>query len=883
MVHKIILILITFLLFTPLIPQPAFCAIQTVEYLCETGVTFYRAGKFDVALMEFKKALMMDPSNQTAKTYINNIFKQEVSPQAQISQGPEEKPSREEVINKTLSDLSKEEPKSRIEGEPPAILSGEYRLSMGITPKDVIWKDANADKVGVPREKNWRYLWGDKRHNTYDPKIYDRLNLDMETQFDNPLNAFMEITIDPWTFVGKNHVTVTSTAGGDAVDMDLKYWSNDRSTIDEIYRSKKGNIISIKPIKVHEGKTTTVYTPTGITGWATTFNSIESMEVNRDYRPIRKFWFDYKQEDYSLKVFPISDQFEALTSDDPLLLSNNHVYWEESPWLDEYEPSRIFTPDSGLTPIKKGRWIRKLSFVTKDSSDDYPHRLTFLRGASFKFDSGAYVLETTVAAPISLWDDYENANSIDEATRLKIPLTNDLQLGLTETTKVGVNGGSAEAFNQLGGTDLIYKASEFDTISAEVASSYTEVEEAKDFNTTYDGMAVKLAWAYDATKKKEDGEISQPPYYNGIYKGDIYAVHMDNDFYPGLSNYRYTRRDDPAFSRNIYFAKIAESDKPSIWGNGVDRGRDVIGINLAAKAFEEKLDVDIKFRNVHKDDGDYIESALRNENTYRVTPRLTTKLLGYYAHLPKTVAGYDPIVYTKTMYSLTDYFSEEDLHPQNDQVLEGKNPSIGSFGFGAKYALIEQLLAVEGIYERTNDPLDFPRGLLNNTIVTTETRDGHVWDKVVPFLYDQRFFGLPPYDYYSIAKSRFIYTPTERWEIILGYTYNENKHATGIDNNINHTSLEATYFPNDKLTFWLKYIYSKTIDVYKQNKYQSDNYYEPHHNFFFGSEYKFNKDESFTLLYGEFVEYDDSHAQANWTLSALDTQHLFRLFYRRKF
>jgi len=359
-------------------------------------------------------------------------------------------------------------------------------------------------------------------------------------------------------------------------------------------------------------------------------------------------------------------------------------------------------------------------------------------------------------------------------------------------------------------------------------------------------------------------------------------VHMDNDFYPGLSNYRYTRRDDPTFSRNIYFAQIAEIDKPSIWGNGVDRGRDVIGINLAAKAFEEKLDVDIKFRNVHKDNGDYIESALRNENTYKVTPRLTIKLLDYYQHLPKTRVGYDPILYGKTMYSLTDYFSEEDIHPENSNVIDDKDPSVGAFGLGAKYEITEQLL-VEGIYERTNDPLDFPRGLLNDTYVTTETRDGQVWDKVVPFLYDQQFFDLPPYHYYNIAKTRFIYTPTSRWEFILGYTFNENKYASGIDDNINHLRLEANYLPSDKLTFWFKYIYSKLIDVYKQNKYQRSDFYEGHHNIFFGSEYRLNKDESLTFLYGEFIGYNDPYGQSNLTLSALDTQHIFRMYYRRKF
>ena len=73
------------------------------------------------------------------------------------------------------------------------------------------------------------------------------------------------------------------------------------------------------------------------------------------------------------------------------------------------------------------------------------------------------------------------------------------------------------------------------------------------------------------------------------------------------------------------------------------------------------------------------------------------------------------------------------------------------------------------------------------------------------------------------------------------------------------------------------------IDVYKQNKYKNSDFYEGHHNVFFGAEYKLRKDETFNLLFGEFVGYKDSYQQVNWSLSALDTQHIIRLFYRRKF
>lgn len=855
--RKATFILIIFILVISL--KPAFGEKLSAGYLCELGIAFYRVGRYDDALLEFEKALLIEPNNKTAKDYINTIF---------IKERPLLKePTREEIINQTLVRLtSKKELPVEVEEKPPVTLSGEYRLSMGVTSEDVIWKDANADRVGVPREKNWRYLWGDKRHNTYDPKIYDRLTLGMQTQFENPLNAFMEITFDPWTFIGKNQVTVTS--GTDVVDIDLKYWSADKRTINETYRSKQGQIINLKQIKVDDGETTL----SGLTIAPTnaTFNSIQPMDIDRDYRPIRKLWFDYEQDDYALKIFPISNQYEALTTDDPLRLSNNHVYWEESPWLDEYEPSRVF--ESGGNPIKKGRWIRRLSFFTRDSSDDYPYRLTFLRGASFKADTGSYSLDAIVASPMSLWDEYERSNSIDAAARLKFPLAYDLELGFTTTSKIGFNGGSREALNQLQGVDFKYQLSPWDSVYGEFAGSHTEIKEAKGFDTEYDGMAAKLGFNYDCSEGK----------YTGVYKGEFYLAHMDGKFYPGLSNYRYTRRDDPIFSRHIYFAPIKEEDKSLIWGDGIDRGRNVVGFKLNTKGFDERLDTDIKYRNVHKDSGKYIESVTRVESAFNLNPQLTLKSLAYYKHLPKTHAGYDPLIYAKTMYSLTDYFSEEDIYATNDDVIDDKDPSVGAFGLGAKYDITEQI-SVEGIYERTNDPLDFPRGLVNDVSVSTETRDGVVWDKVEPFLYDQNFFDLPPYDYYNIAKSRLIYTPAEDWEFILSYTFNENKHTSGIDDNINHAGLEATYTPTDKWTFWFKYIFSRLIDVYKQNKHQRSDFYEGHHNIFFGSEYKLNKDESFTFLYGEFVGYDDPYEQANWTLSALDTQHIFRIFYRRKF
>lgn len=881
----------------------------TVDYICELGLSFYHMGRYEEALEQFNKALLVDPENQTAKKYIGIIFIKDMPapegpsypyrPQPILSThtrpypkaqplSPQVKLSREETMEDTLKSLGRGDLPLVQKGIPApehqeGVLSGEYRLSLGLTSTDVIWKDANADKIGVPREKNWRYLWGDERYNTYDPKIFDRFLLDMQTQFNRPLNAFLEVNMDPWTFIGKNQVTIASTDNKDRVDMDLKYWSNDHRTINEIYRSDQGNIINLSQIKVADGKTT-IAQPKGLTSWGKTFNQIQPMKVDRYYFPIRKLWFDYKQEDYALKFFPLSDQYEALTTDDPIKLSNNSVYWEESPWLDKYEPSRVFNPDGGTKPLKKGRWVRNLSFFTKDSSDDYPHRLTFLRGGSLKASNESFSLESTVATPQNLWDDYQHVDSIEQATRLKMPINYDLQLGMISTSKLGVVAGTTEANNQVGGVDLTYKLSPYTSLYTEGAGSYFKVEEINATNTSYSGVAGKLGLNYDASKE---------PYTSGIYKTEVYLSHMDKNFYPGLSNYRYTRRDEPTFSRHIYFMPMPEENRELVWGDGIDRNRNVVGAGVNLRNWDETFDLDMKYRNVHegsfqRSKGKYIESAFRAEATYQANPRLTTKLQGYYLNLPKTHKGYDPILYAKTMYSLSDYFSEDDHHPVNDDITDGEDPSVGSWGAGAKYALVrneldEDIVSVEGVYERTNDPLDFPRSLFNDVYVTTETINGVLYDKVVPFVYDQRFFGLPPYDYYDVAKGKITLTPNQQWEHILGLTYNGNKYATGIDDNINHVRLETTYRPTDKWTFWVKYVYSMLIDVYKQNKFQRDDFFEGHHNFFFSSEYKINKDETFTLMYGEFVGYDDPYEQSNWTLSALDTRHIWRMFYRRKF
>jgi len=872
------------------------------QYIAESfglyskAVEYYRSGKLYEAKEILERAVRLDPRNDEAQGYLDLVnaeikmrakgrlgyyqeptsIEREIESSGIESDNPEyyaeiepeesiESPSYRQGPDEGFSEVKKGRYENRLNevGTSPLKVTGDIRLAVGITSEDIIWKDANADNVGVPFEKNWRYMWGDDRYNTYDKKIYDRLRLNINTDNTTGLNAYLQIAIDPWTFVGKEDVHVTSTTGGDFADIELKYWSNTRRTINEIYRTNKGNIINLKEIKIVDGKTTLI-TPTGIHDWHTDFNSIPSgIDIDWRYMPIRKLWVDYKNDDESFnsRLFLKADQSQALTSDDPLRLSNNHVYWEESPWLDEYEPSRLFYRDDGTVPVKRGRWIRRLSFFTKDSDQE---RLTFLRGLSINGTLGISSYGITLATPMSLWDDYENCTSIPLAFRSKTEITPDLTLGSIYTFKGGMNRGTLEAQNHVLGFDAGYNLIQDWQAFGEIAGSKTDIDEANGMESSYDGFAYAIGLKNSSLKTK------------------FFAAYMEQDFYPGLSNYRYTRRDQ-FYSKHINFSEMPQEDKYIAIGDGIDRGRITLGVETIFP-IEGNLVTQINARNVHNDSGKYIESVVRTETTYKLYEHLTLKGLAMYQHLPKTKAGYDPLIYAKTSYAFTDYYSDTDIFLENSKVVDGKDPSIGSFGIGTRYEFDENL-AWEGIYERTNDPNDCPRGLLNDSYVTAETKDGMLLDKMVPFLYDQGFFDLPPYDYYDIYKTKLIYKPFSKLTGILSYTRNVNKHAIGLDDNVNHIGLELDYRHTEKLSFGFKYIYTKLIDVYRQNKGEGV-YYDGHHNIFAQIDYNIDADQRFSILFGEFVAYapiEDLYQPAKWSLSSLDTQHIVRMYYNRKF
>jgi hypothetical protein len=755
----------------------------------------------------------------------------------------------------------------------PSTMSGEYRIAFGATSDDLIWKDANADYHNMPGVAGWRYLYGKDRHNTYDKAIYSRLKVDFDAHLTDVISGFGQMVIDPWTFVGKKRVDVTG-AKGDSLQIDYKYWSGSRSTINETYRTDRGDIVHIGENKVIDGKTS-LASYSGL-DWnypgSNTFEIDNRFEIDRMYVPIRKLWVEYNQEPYKMKAFAMAGQEEALTSSDPMRLSNNKVWWEESPWLDRYDASRVFSRAGN--PVKKGQWASNLSYMARDSEDQ---RLTFLRGASFdaSFNNGT-TIKAVVAAPRNLWDTYEQASSIPAAIEARTPITDKLTLGVLYTFKGGVHKKSLEAMNNLGAIDGSYQIFDNTELFGQFAGSNMRVKEANDYKNSYTGYAGSFGI-------KNQGPLTTVTGGAGDnYQLKAMIASMNDKFYPGLSDYGLTRKEFE-YAKHIYFDDIKPENQACMFGDGMDVGRNAFNLNAKADFPHSGVNAKLDFRTVYSSGNDHIEDVYRLEGTYKPTDRLTLKGLGFYKRLPKTKAEIDPLINAKSYYSsFTSDFTYEDVWLRNPAIEAGKDPSIGAFSGGLRYDFTNYFTG-EGIYERTNDPKDNPRGILNTEWVEDFYQDGIMWDKIVPSLYSQGSFGVPPYDYYNIFKTRFMYQPFDPLKITLRYTYNENKYAMTIDDNATSQGIEVEYKPCPRTTIGFLYQYTRQRDLWKEIVANEGYNFDGHHNIFTAFDYQINQDQHLRIMYGAYVGYDYNYAEEHNDINALDTRHIVRFAYTGKF
>ncbi|MDD5431797.1 MAG: tetratricopeptide repeat protein [Candidatus Omnitrophica bacterium] len=913
-----------------------FAGPQAADYLCEFGITFYKMGRYDEALAEFNKVLLVEPNNKVAKSYINNIFKSTNAQSESFKQEeviPQKASDRVRVVresqlreremdnafnlaSKSNKGTAKEEnnviraddyvvKEEKTEKKEDGIkvagikISGEAQTRMGATSKDDYWKRANWDL----NEKNYRMRSNtalDNRENTYDPRIFDRLAVKLNTENKEGSNFYSNIVVDPWSFTGKSARTTVHSAFGDSADIELKYWSNTGYTINQTVDTNRfGNSFNLPEMKVKNNQTDATTISGGFTDPSSDTFQIPSLKIYRQFQPVRELWYDYNQDNLKFRAYPIAYENQAVTFDDPLRLSNNRIWWENSPWLNKWTRGTVNNAGADFT---KGYWDNTLSFYTRDSEGQ---RLTALRGFNFDYSLGEKTsITTNIASPKDLWQDYSVMDNFLTATRVKQSIMDNLAVGFTATTRIGYNqpdNMNVDAQNYVGAMDLGFEPIEGIKTTAEFAYSNSSNDTTQsDFQTKENGNAYQFAIlgrfpSASIMDTKYDYFGIQPEEGERFFtKFRIFAARMDKSFDEPLSSYVETR-DDEWWSRHIHFRKPFQyyyqgEGQGLSWddvrnygvGNGIDIGRSTFGLRVESLLWDKKVSNLVDVRNVHSSEGKFIENVFRDEFSWEVNDKLTTKGLGIYQKMHQTYGNKDPFIFNPVS---REYYV-------NTYIEDNKDPSIVTSSLGAEYQFLDWI-SLNGIWEFTNDISlaydNFPRGILNdgsNSLLTYQ--NGNAYRDVLNFLTDQQHFARAPYPYYNIFKAGLRLSPLDNLQLYLDYTRNPFEKAGQVDDNMNHVGFEVSYAPMKKLAIFLKYTYSRWQDL--DNIVQNINKVTGHHNAFVELIYRKSENEDFSFQYGEASRdpYMGGVLDIGWdpyggSLRTIDTQQIFRLYYRKKF
>lgn len=752
----------------------------------------------------------------------------------------------------------------------PFKISGELRATSGITRDDFILQEANGDLS----ERNFRILSGPFRYNTFDPRIFSRFRLNLDTTEEHGWQFHSNTTVDPWSFVGTTErATVVGATPTDSVDVQLKWWSPTNTAINEVFlTSKNGDSIATPEIETDNSET--VQTAVSST-FGNTF-TIPSLDIDYSFQPIRSFWTGYKSETLDFRVFPFALEDQTITSDDPLRLSNHHIYWESSPWLDEWIPGRL---NVGAAPVDftRGRWSDDLSFFTRDSD---LVRLTTLRGSSLRWQAADHLhLDAAIASPKGLWQPYGSLNSFLGMTRLKGDfLDGRLSLGGLYTGRWGFRERKRDATNHVYSVDASVTPTQGVTLNTQLATSKSIQDRT---NTTENDVA---GWAYH-------GEANLS-WWGERLTSRLFYTHMDDSFDPGLASYRQTRVDrfwgrHLKFKRRMrlidairYYSSITPAELNAVRiGDGVDVGRDAWGVRLSGSWWDERFQPLLDLRNVHTSEGKYVETVVRQENSLRPVPWFTGKTLFIYHDVPETIGGIDPF--------MVDADTNRAL--LNAAIVDGRDPSLQTYSLGGEVSAGDHL-SLWTAWERTNDATvgtdNFPRGLLNSSSFATATEEGTVIRSTSPFLFGQRFFPQPPYPFFDIYRAGMYYSLSESAEVAFDWTRNEFEHAGQIDDNLNHIGVTVAWAPAKRLTLIGRYVASWAIDITRENAGEGATF-ASRHNLYGRLVWKMSDDSQFDLEYGVA-----SFATPGATIlydpegdfyPTLDTEHLLRLIYTSTF
>jgi len=781
-------------------------------------------------------------------------------------------------------------------GKPTSMVKmhGTYGLSMGFTMDEAMWKMANGDW----QEKNWRYAFHDLDVNVYDPRIFDRYEVEIETDTKTPWNAYADIIIDPWSFVQvSNTQHVLNEVGDESVDVKYKAWQNTGYTINQMLRTDRGGTIFIPEQKVISNRVTQftgdpVFAPTGTNPFI--FSPDRNTKLEYIFRPVRKLWVEYNESPLYIKAFAIADQAEALTSDDPLTLSNNHVYWAPSPWLWRFDPGREFTQLPGLSEVAQqpAMWNWDEQWFAEDSNRRY---LTFLRGISAGWNVEDFAsLNITAAAPLGLWDTYETVTSVPIAARFKMNPTDKLTLGSTYTSKYGVFKQHLRAQNHVLAGDVTYNVWDKTDVFGELAGSLMNVEHADREITKDTGEAYKLG----VRSKIDFNEANS-------LKSDVYFAYMSQNFSPGLADYRDTR-EDREWGRHIWFEPLSPEDQASRIGDGVDINRYTVGANARAKIADNFFDVFLNFRNVHDatESNKFVENTARAEVTCNPVGRVQLKGLALVRNYHDSIGGYDPLIRER----YTDKFYQSlSSGGTLSTVEDGQDVNIMTFSGGAKVDVVPDKVIVYGVYEATNDPQDFPRNILNNPTPNNSdgtpanyTHDNVNFNQLNYSLYTQSLFNLPPYnDFFSMWKGCVTVRPVKNFQVKYTHVTNTNQnYAALFDNNHTHDEVTVVYNPFKGVTWTTGCSISRVIDLARAvdtsagpggiSVSPQDRQFKSHTNIYSQLNWDFKRDQRLTFQFGEswFLTQGGDVFGPRWfsqTTSVLDTRAIFRVWYQGKF
>lgn len=773
---------------------------------------------------------------------------------------------------------------------PRVRLSGLVRTSMGIeSDGSAVFTRANFDL----NERNFRVLSKTQLNrgiNTFDPALYSRVKLVVDAAVAAAVDMHLNISIDPWSYVGKTKEKIVTGSFGDTLKAQYLFWGNTGYTVNRILLTRQlGDGLAVPEIKV---KHNTVPATRLTSRFGDTFD-VPEMGIDYTFWPLREAWVDIKAEsNTTLRIFPMGYEDQALSSDDPLKLSNNKTWWEESPWLRSWSAGNY---NSGPGDFTKGEWDRSLSFFTRDSNGQ---RLTALRGATVTVDpDGETSLRATIATPKTLWQDYDEVTAVPASVRVKHYFGDRAYIGTVTNAHQGFVNSHRDAENYVGGVDAGFVPVEGIKAAGQYSVSKSRYDEKTSAYTTK-----KSGQAYYAslTATNDPSDIIKKDYYSlssvtkedNFYRTRVFMGKMDTNFESTLSNYHETR-DDAFWSRHLTFypstyrhmpgTKPAqgESDlEPFAIGDGLDYGRQSVGWRGDASVLEGKVKGMADLRHVTTSKNHNVETVARTQWTFTPVDRWTTKALFVWQGMPKTVAGIDPFI--------VDGSTAEPL--ANTAVIGGEDPSLKTGSLGSRYELTPWA-AFNGVWEYTNDQTvgadNFPRGILNDSSFTTYTQDGKTFRKSYPFLYSQGYFDQAPYEYHNIFKTGLELTPTEFWHIYLDYTRNPNKFAGNIDDNINHFGVETSLMPNERLGFFARYTFSKWHDL---GRLVNDGVldYRSYNNVFFETRYLFAPDSTLSVQYGVGPGYNVETSSTNPALTyygstVLETQHIIRLICEKKF